>query len=601
MMINHFSQLESFKSNDRVEIQCSKCNGVRESKVSSLRSYFKNHLNYVCHKCKVHDNIGGISEKLKINARKKGYVVNDFIEVVCGHCSNKFNVRIKNMRSNMKRNNGVYSCSSCSLSRAHDNGKFNNIYNSDFKNKLNKISKDFWTDENKNTWKSRIVTDDFRKSMSEYGKRAWAIDEYRKKMFALRLSPEYRSKLSEWSKMAWTPEFRKMMSDINTPDIMSKRGELGWAKLNGSLSDEEINRKYSIFGRLAWIKPEFREKVLLELKSNINFIIDESYFDSKYRDKMAIVRLNQPKTSHQQKILYSLLNDLNIEFSDDSSILSKIGYYTFDCRIDPQPNINIKKSILIEVQGDYWHNRPNTIAKDKSKSTYLKTYFSEYDLKYLWEHEFDNKDRVINLIRYWVGLPIPNKIEFSFKDVVMKVVNSQEAEYFIAKYHYAGRIGRSGINLGFYLGDELIAVIIFCYPMRSETAVKQGCCYREILELTRLAIHPQYQVKNLASFIIGLSIRHIRDNNSQVKKLVSFSDLTYNHSGMIYRASNWRFDGEVNPGYWYADDNGYICHKKTLWDKAKKMSMTESEYCEKYKYVKIHGDKKFRYVFDLCV
>jgi hypothetical protein len=67
--------------------------------------------------------------------------------------------------------------------------------------------------------------------------------------------------------------------------------------------------------------------------------------------------------------------------------------------------------------------------------------------------------------------------------------------------------------------------------------------------------------------------------------------------GTIYKASNWILDGEVAPDYWYADDSGYICHKKTLWNKAKQMGMTESEYCEKYDYMKVLGNKKFRYIY----
>jgi len=81
--------------------------------------------------------------------------------------------------------------------------------------------------------------------------------------------------------------------------------------------------------------------------------------------------------------------------------------------------------------------------------------------------------------------------------------------------------------------------------------------------------------------------------------LVSFADTTFNHVGTIYKASNWRLDGEVAPDYWYKDNDGYMCHKKTLWNKASKMCMTESEYCAKYGFVKIRGEKKFRYIYEL--
>ena len=81
--------------------------------------------------------------------------------------------------------------------------------------------------------------------------------------------------------------------------------------------------------------------------------------------------------------------------------------------------------------------------------------------------------------------------------------------------------------------------------------------------------------------------------------MVSFADTTHNHYGTIYKASNWKLNGEVAPDYWYIDKDKYVCHKKTLWNHAKKMSMSESEYCVKHGYSKILGNKKFRFIFNL--
>lgn len=573
-MITDSSQLELLKSKDTVEVGCSRCAGVIKLRVSSLRHYFRHKGNqYVCHHCKVKENGPLIGAKIRANARRKGFVVSDLKNEKCVICGNVVEARIKNINSNKKRNGGNYHCVSCSLKRAHEDGKFVSVYTSGFKKKLKVESKKFW-DENRNTWKSRIVTDQFRKGMSIYGKRAWVVDEYRKKMLKSRSSPEFRAKLSRWSKMAWTDEFRERMSSVSSV-LMSERGKLGWEKLRGLLSEEEIYQRFSNFGKMAW--------------------------SDGFKIKMAKIRLNQPKTSSQQRILYSTLDDLGVEFNDDCSPLCQVGFYTFDCRIDPQVRTSISRPLLIEVQGDYWHSIPRTVSKDKSKATYLKTYFPEFDLKYLWEHEFNNKDRIVSLLKYWLKIDKGELRSFVFSDVVGKEVVPSEAELFISKYHYAGRLGRSGLNFGYYLGDELIAVIVYANPVRQETASRLGVPYKDVLELSRLAIHPEFQVKNFASFLISLSINSIRSVRPWVKKLVSFADTTHNHNGTVYKASNWKLDGIVKPDYWYADNEGYICHKKTLWNHAKKMSMTEGEYCEKYNYVKVWGDKKFRYVFDLCV
>jgi hypothetical protein len=373
-------------------------------------------------------------------------------------------------------------------------------------------------------------------------------------------------------------------------------------KIKSTFTQDRLVRMSENSKRL-WILQSYRDKtvIAINMPDNLARISDFSrkrWLNQDYKDKMSKIRLGMPKTSSAQIILYSLLDDLNIKFFNDKSNESKIGYYCFDCRIDPQ--FGLKKTLLIEVQGDYWHNLPRTINKDKSKATYLRTYFPEYDLKYLWEHEFNNKDRIRNLIKYWLGISEIQVKNFDFNDIQRRIVDSKQAELFVSKYHYAGRIGRSGLNFGYFLNDVLIGLIIYVPPIRQEVAIKQGLAYKEVLELSRLVVHPEYQIKNLASFLIANSIHEVRRLRPEVKLLVSFADSTYNHSGIIYKASNWKLDGEVESSYWYADDKGYICHKKTLWNHAKKMSMTESEYCNKYNYMKVFGEKKFRYKYDLC-
>lgn len=485
MILDSLDESFQLKVSDIVEIRCTHCGELRSLRVSSVRVRAATKKPYICRSC-----------SNRINAQKCRKETTIYHESIyeCSDCKKKFTLKIKNYRANLRRNRGLFRCNSCSLSRAHIDGKFDKIYTKEFKQKLDSNSKSFWR-KARDTWREKLVTPEFRRSMSEYGKRAWQVEGY--------------------------------------------------------------------------------------------------------RERMALVRLQQPRTSTQQEILYSLLSDLGVKFFDDRSVYCKIGYYTFDCRIDPQEGISLKKSLLIEVQGDYWHSLSKIIAKDKSKSTYIKTYFPEFDLKYLWEHEFNNRGRILDMLRYWLGLDTPGLREFDFTDVTSSLIEAREAEIFVSKYHYAGRIGRSGTNIGFFLGSDLVAVCVFACPVRQEVALKQGLAFREVLELSRFCIHPSYQVRNFASWLLARSIVYVRKQRSEIRLLVSFADSSYNHLGTIYKASNWHLDGEVAPDYWYADDRGYICHKKTLWNKAKQMCMTEAEYCTKFNYVKIWGDKKLRYIYKL--
>lgn len=44
--------------------------------------------------------------------------------------------------------------------------------------------------------------------------------------------------------------------------------------------------------------------------------------------------------------------------------------------------------IVIECDGDYWHNLPKSIKRDKAKNAYVKT--CGYSLYRFWEHEINN-------------------------------------------------------------------------------------------------------------------------------------------------------------------------------------------------------------------
>lgn len=144
----------------------------------------------------------------------------------------------------------------------------------------------------------------------------------------------------------------------------------------------------------------------------------------------------------------------------------------------------------------------------------------------------------------------------------------------------------------------LIAVCIYSQVVRQETASLQSCNSNEILELSRFCIHPSYQKKNFATWFISKTQKSLKDKFPKIKKLVSFSDETYGHVGTIYKAGNWRHDGIVKSDYWYVDQDNYVIHKKTLWNHAKRMNMTESQYCEKHGYKKIWGKEKHRFIYE---
>jgi len=67
--------------------------------------------------------------------------------------------------------------------------------------------------------------------------------------------------------------------------------------------------------------------------------------------------------------------------------------------------------------------------------------------------------------------------------------------------------------------------------------------------------------------------------------------------GTAYKASNFKLHHQTEPDYWYVDGDGYVMHKKTLYNRATKLRMTENAFAEQYGYVKKFGGPKLCYVY----
>jgi GNAT superfamily N-acetyltransferase len=263
-----------------------------------------------------------------------------------------------------------------------------------------------------------------------------------------------------------------------------------------------------------------------------------------------------------------------------------IGPYNFDCVIPMGA-----RKLIIECQGDYWHSRDKAIRTDRSKAIYIERYYPDCELKYLWEHEFQCKDRIVATLKYWLGIDKLDVCDFNFSDVIVTGCNAKDYKLLLSKYHYLPNAGRGGIAYGAFLGDELIAVCVFSPLVRQNLPWDK----ENTRELSRLCIHPRYQKKNFASWFVSRCIKFL---DPKYRTIISYCDTTFNHDGAAYKACNFRLDGDVPPDYWYVAEDGWIMHKKTLYQRATKMSMKEKEYAEKFGYKRVYGSRKLRFIYD---
>lgn len=366
------------------------------------------------------------------------------------------------------------------------------------------------------------------------------------------------------------------------------------AKSKAALSTPEAKARASAKTTALWENEEYAARVSAAItekfESDQNYRqrcsdgLKEKWTEEDYRTRQAKANANRPHISSIQHTLYQLLTDLNVDYEPESAA-TVIGYYAFDCLV----RIPGRRSLLIECQGDYFHTRPDSHRSDAAKFTYIDRYFPDYEIMYIWEHEFKTKDRVLDRLKLKLGIQIETK-DFKFSDVIIKQIDAITTSKFLDAYHYIGK-GRGGKSFGAYLGDQLVAVVVLSPPIRQGIAAKIGA--PTCVELSRLCIHPSYHKYNFGSWLLAKVLKTV------TIPVVAFADKTAGHLGTVYKASNFKEHHRVAPDYWYVDADGYVMHKKTLYNRATNCHLTEAAYAKKFHYRKKYGGQKICFTYNL--
>jgi hypothetical protein len=140
--------------------------------------------------------------------------------------------------------------------------------------------------------------------------------------------------------------------------------------------------------------------------------------------------------------------------------------------------------------------------------------------------------------------------------VTVREISKSVARDFIEQYHYTHKFSSTRYALGvFYTEDaehmffaganeKLIGCMTYGHPVSNRTvdSIVDGLELDEVLELTRLVCLDGYG-KNLESFVISKSFEWMKKYDPKVKVLVSYADPEQAHTGGIYRATNWLYQG----------------------------------------------------------
>jgi len=152
------------------------------------------------------------------------------------------------------------------------------------------------------------------------------------------------------------------------------------------------------------------------------------------------------------------------------------------------------------------------------------------------------------------------------------------------------------LRYGAFFQNNLIAVVCFASITRQESADRLSLHQDYIRELVRLCSHPGFYNSNLLSWFLTRAVRLLKERRPETKCVITFADETFGHTGAIYKACGWDFDGTVQKSYWYVDQDGYVMHKKTLYNHARKMGLKEMQYAKENNYHRVWGKRKLRFI-----
>jgi hypothetical protein len=89
-----------------------------------------------------------------------------------------------------------------------------------------------------------------------------------------------------------------------------------------------------------------------------------------------------------------------------------------------------------------------------------------------------------------------------------------------------------------------------------------------VLELTRLFVFDGYG-SNVESWFVGQTFKWLRQHAPHIKALISYSDPKAGHTGIVYQATNWMYQGNklrFNDGWVFRfDENGEWQHSRTIF------------------------------------
>jgi len=129
-------------------------------------------------------------------------------------------------------------------------------------------------------------------------------------------------------------------------------------------------------------------------------------------------------------------------------------------------------------------------------------------------------------------------------DYEVKLVTRKDISDFIEEHHYSKSINGciSDYCFGLYDGQKLVGAMFYGKMAMHNQYKKFAQNENEVIELRRLVCIDDTP-KNTESYFISRTLKWLK-KNTDIKIVVSYADSQMGHSGVVYKASNFRYLGK---------------------------------------------------------
>ena len=149
-------------------------------------------------------------------------------------------------------------------------------------------------------------------------------------------------------------------------------------------------------------------------------------------------------------------------------------------------------------------------------------------------------------------------------DYKVRKIPCYTAKEYIKKHHYShGCHNGPSPCYGLFDGEQLIGCLMFATPCSENVRESVfGDQYKDaVTELHRLHIL-DCTPKNTESWFISRCLKLLKQDKPQIKAVLSFSDMTEGHTGVIYQATNAYRLGTTGRATFYVDETGRLRHPR---------------------------------------